>query len=438
MPTGLLITILVATILWYFHVLRKPDADPFSPVHGFVALYLTWFALGSMNLLRPVANTPLWNPISSSLWIYIGSGILAYLMACYVSPSAPGPLPGPDPWHRQIRAWHPRQVMLVGMGLLSLLCVSFLLLARQGALALLSSDPGVARTAWGGGRAIWTVYHTTLMAYVPLCLMFTWANPQLRRSTRALLIGSVFILLGATLLFANRSLVLEPALLAILTYNYARRRIRLRQIVMLSLAGLVFLSIAGMLRDTRQYGPTYIAMVVGWGFPVWSLPVTYIYMYVRDPVLTADRLRTVVPAFTDYGYGSMHLLPLTAPLPGHQPSPDEVFKELLHSSFLGFGQPATLIGHLYVDGGLVAIILGMYLFGLISWLVYVRMIQAPTVYRVLLHIWVAHVALWSLFTSLIPAITTVFVPVLMLVIVGMLSSGRQQQAGGALEARPAP
>ncbi len=427
MPTGLLVLLAIGTVLWFARALHRGD-DAFAPTRGFPALYLTWFALGSMNVVRPDAGVPLWNPISAGLWGYVVAGLAAYAVACTVLRSGPLSALAPRAWRDAVASWHHRRALLVGGALLLLLGASYALLARQGALALLAADPGSARVQWTGGRVVWSVYHSVLLAYVPLALLYAWSHPAVTTALRRWIYATIGLLFGMTLLFANRSLVFEPAMLAFLTFHYARRRVTLRLLTVGALVSVLFLSLGGMYRDVRQYGPSYIAMIVGWGFPVWSLPVTYIYTYIRDPVLTFDRLRRVVPAFQDYTHGSLHALPVAAALPGHQESPDLVFKRLLHSDFGGFGQPATLLGHLYVDGGWIAIVAGMYLFGLISGLVYARMQRAPTPYRVLLHIWVAHVALWSLFTSLIPAITTLFVPLFLFGLVALVSTGRRLTA----------
>jgi oligosaccharide repeat unit polymerase len=261
--------------------------------------------------------------------------------------------------------------------------------------------------------------------------LYVWVRTAVTPTLRRLTYLAIGILLGLTLLFGNRGLVMEPVLVAVLTFHYVRRRLSLRLMTIMALAGILFLSLGGLYRDVRQYGPAHVATVVSWGFPRWSLPLTYIYSYIRDPVLTFHRLRGVVPAFEDFGQGRVHLAPLATALPGHQESPDDIFKRLLKSEFVGFGQPATLLGHLYVDGGLVAIIAGMYVFGLLSRIIYSRMRLRPSPFRVLLYVWVAHVALWSLFTSLLPAITTLFVPLLLYVLVASLSFGQRPALASA-------
>jgi len=423
MPTAVLTFIALSAIGWYGWHVGQRRADAFAPARAFPALYLVWFALGSMNLIPPDPATPVWDPIPPDLWIYIGIGLASYSLGTVVLPPTRADWISPDRWRWAVNRWDNRVVKLTGVTLLAVIAWSFASLARQGALALLSTDPGTARVSWQGGFVVWSVYHSAILAYVPLALLYTWSHHEVSRTMRRVVYVTVAAILAATTLFANRGLVLEPALLAFLTLHYARRRVSLRALTIISTLGVLFLSLGGMYRDARQYGPAHIGTVVGWGFPLWSLPVTYIYGYVRDPVLTFHRLRAVVPDFEGYGLGRLHLAPLLAPLPGHQESPDLTFKRLLRSDFVGFGEPATLLGHLYVDGGMVAIILGMFLLGLTTQFVYGRMHRGPTPHRVLLHIWVVHVALWSLFTSLLPAITTVFVPFLLAALVSVVSVG---------------
>lgn len=429
MPSVVLAFVAVSAIGWYAWHVGQQRADAFAPARAFPTLYLVWFALGSMNLIPPDPATPVWDPIPPDLWLYIGAGLASYVLGTVVLPPIRADWIPPERWRWAVDRWSNRVAKLTGVTLLAVIASSYAVLVRQGALALLSPDPGTARVSWQGGFVVWSMYHSAVLAYIPLALLYAWSRKDLSPTLRRAVYVTVVSILGATTLFANRGLVLEPALLAFLTFHYARRRVSLRALTVIGMLGVLFLSLGGMYRDVRQYGPAHIGTVVGWGFPVWSLPVTYIYSYVRDPVLTFHRLRGVVPDFEDYGLGRVDLAPLMAPLPGHQESPDIVFKRLLRSDFVGFGEPATLLGALYVDGGIVAIILGMYVLGLVTQFVYGRMRRAPTPYRVLLHIWVVHVALWSLFTSLLPAITTVFVPILIALLISVVSVGSRHVEG---------
>lgn len=425
MPTALLTAFAAFAALAYSWSIRRPDADGFAPTRAFPALYIVWFSLGTMNIIAPDPATNLWDPIPGRIWWPIALGFGAYLLGLAAIPATGSTRPDPERWRAVVDSWDHRQARLIGLGLLGLIAATWAIQARGGALALLSDDPGTARVEAAGTRVIWSVYYSAVLAYVPLSLLYVWTRSDASRMLRRGVIASVVGILGLTMLFGNRGVVLEPALLALLVFHYARRPLTLKMQFTMALGGLAFLGIGGIYRDLRQYGPAHIARVVSWGFPLWSLPLTYMYAYIRDGILTFHLLRGVVPDFQPYAGGYLHIAPLATILPGYQDSPDMVFKRMLGNEFVGFGQPATLLGHLYVDGGLAAIVLGLFLFGCLCRTTYTRFQLQPSPLRLLLHIWLAHVAMFSLFTSLFPAITTVFVPLLFWILVAVLSTGRR-------------
>jgi oligosaccharide repeat unit polymerase len=97
-------------------------------------------------------------------------------------------------------------------------------------------------------------------------------------------------------------------------------------------------------------------------------------------------------------------------LPGHHEMSDMFFKRILDSDFVGGGQPATLLGPLYGDFGLMGIAAGMFLVGVVAAGLHARMLSNPTVFRVLIYAWFMQTILFSLFGALIPYITTVWIP----------------------------
>lgn len=428
MPTWILTGIVIGAAAWYMVRIRHPNADGFAPEHGFPVLYLIWFGLGSMNLVAPDPDAPLWDYIPADLWVYAGAGIAAYCLGIFVLPRARPTCVQPHAWREQVDRWNHGHALLVGVGLLGLIAGSYLALAAQGSLALLSDDPGAARVEWQGPRIVWSVYHSALLTYVPLALLYVWARSNVSTWLRRFVYCSIAVLLVMTLMFGNRSGVFEPALLAFVTYHYVRRPVTLRTQIALGVSAIVLLSVGGIYRDMKQWGPTYIARIVTWGFPIWSLPFTYMYSYVRDGVMTLQRLREIVPAFSDFSFGAVNFAAFAAVLPGHQESADMIFKRLLMSEFVGFGQPATVLGPMYVDGGIVAVIAGMFLFGLLCRFVHTRMQLHPTPFRILLHVWMVRVGVLGLFAGLLPALTTVFVPLLTYVLVMILSTGQRSPA----------
>lgn len=405
----------VLSLFWIWERCESGEADLFSPTHAFPVAYVLWFALAGIDFIEPVAETRLWDPIPFRTLLLAALGLVVYLLTLSLLRAPSRSLS--DKGYREslrasVRRWERERVTLGGAAFLVIIFGAYADIVRAIGIPILSSTPALARLAIRGHGIVFAVFYCAILAYVPLSLAWIWGGAKVSLNERR----TVWLSLVSIVLFVwslgNRGLVIEPALLALLTMHYFRHPIGLRLTASVSVLGAIFLSTMGLWRDVKQYGPGHIAELIGWGFPLWSLPFTYIYSYVRDPVVTFTQSMQVIPHFVPYQHGGIFLSPIITVLPGHQESSDFFFKRILHNDFIGMGRPATLLGSLYADAGVVGVIAGLFIFGLIAQLTYRRLMVQPTSTVALMHVWISHVALLSLFSSLFPYPTTVFVPLL--------------------------
>lgn len=414
--------------VWLWERTRR-GREFFHPALAFPAAYAVWFAMGSLDLVDPVPDTRMWDPMPAGILLMAAMGFIGYRLGVAVLPNS-GPLVAPAAVGRAFSVWDPSRARIVGGGLLALVLGSYGALVGIIGVPILADDPSVARLGTNEQAEIFAVFYSGALAFVPMSLARMWATPAPPRGERRVILLANALVAAMLLSLGSRGLVLQPALLALLTAHYLHRRIPLAALGITGVVALVFLSVVGLWRDLTSFGPGHVAKLVSWGFPLWSLPFTYIYTYVRDPVATFREITELIPRFIDYQYGRVFASPLVTALPGFQESSDLFFKRILRNEFVGVGRPATLLGSLYADLGAAGVFVGLVLFGLLSMWIYLRFVTNPTPIRCLLYIWIAHTALLSMFSSLFPYPTTVFVPVLMtgLCVVMVRTSTLKEQA----------
>jgi oligosaccharide repeat unit polymerase len=189
-------------------------------------------------------------------------------------------------------------------------------------------------------------------------------------------------------------------------------------------------SIFGYLRDTALMGENKTEEWLG--IPAPAIPFVYAYLYIRYPVATFRDLTTEIPRTVGFHYGTLTLGPLDTLLPGHHQQSDMYFKEVLGSDFIGAGQPATLLGPLYGDGGAIGVAVGMFLFGVMMAAAYRGMLREPTVFRILIYAWVVQTGIFSYFSNLFPYITTLWMPLMWLVLNRIMRSEKEATSPIAL------
>jgi oligosaccharide repeat unit polymerase len=191
--------------------------------------------------------------------------------------------------------------------------------------------------------------------------------------------------------------------------HYLKKRFHILKLALLAIVIFVALSFYGYTRDATLSQPS-LSFKNGGAAQMAIFPAIYAYLYVRQPVETLQDVIRVIPRTIPYQNGTLTFDALRTLLPGHHEMSDMFFRQILGSDFVGGGQPATLLGPLYGDFGLMGIVVGMFIVGVIVARTHSWMLNRPTVFRVLIYAWLMQTVLFSLFGALIPYITTLWIP----------------------------
>jgi oligosaccharide repeat unit polymerase len=385
--------------------------DLFSPFVAFPLGYLLWFAIASVDLVDvpPSVSFGLFEPIPGYLWFYILIGLAAYILGGKLA--RPGHLSEDTKFHCRW-VWAENRFLLVLLGLVAMMVTSYVYIILQIGVPALSQFAGEVRLEIENHGVAQAFLFSSAWTIILFLLAYVWVHPHSRSMGflcwAGVVVSSVFLLsLG------GRTQFFVPLITALVLRHYIKSRFRLRKLVVVLMIIFCFISAFGYLRDTALSGGNAADQLLN--IPAPLLPFVYAYLYIRYPVATFREVTTAIPKTAKFQYGALSLGPLDTLLPGRHQQSDMFFKQMLGSEFTGAGQPATLLGPLYADGGAIGIVIGMFLFGLITATTYRWMLSEPTVFRVLIYAWVVQTGIFSYFSNLFPYITTLWMPLMWLV-----------------------
>jgi oligosaccharide repeat unit polymerase len=297
-------------------------------------------------------------------------------------------------------------------------------IAGMGAIPALSADAGEIRLRILASGPAEAVLLTCAWTLIPMLMIYVWHRAP-GRMVKFFCYAGVAVSFLLLLSLGGRSYLIVPLLTTLVVRHYAKRRLAIGKLAVVSVALFCGLSLFGYVRDTALNGSGFGEDRMG--IPGAVVPFIYAYLYVRYPVATFRDITTIVPEKIPYQHGALSLGPLATLLPGHHEQSDMFFKSILGSDFLGAGQPATLLGPLYADAGLPGIMVGVFLFGLLISRAYTWMLEEPTIIRVLLYAWGMQTLLLSLFANLFPYITTLWIPAFWIVLHLFLRGPRESR-----------
>jgi oligosaccharide repeat unit polymerase len=412
-------------------------SDIFSPLVAFPLLYLAWFAVGSMDVIEVPASFSfgLFDPIPGYVLGYAALGLVSYLAGAIFGQKTLGrnmpdrktltlKTPGGSILHhmpldqnqgRLCQFGWRRDRFMFAIGVLTVLMIGFYvyIVAGIGTIPSLSADAGEIRlqiTRYGAAEA---VMFTCAWTLIPMLMMYVWRCSP-RQSAKILSLFGALVSALFLVSLGGRSYLFVPLLTTLIARHYAKRRFTFVHVATVGLALFLGLSLFGYARDTALTGSEFAEQSLG--IPASVVPFAYAYLYVRYPVATFRDITEVIPQKVPYQMGALSLGPLETVLPGHHEQSDMFFKDILGNDFPGAGQPATLLGPLYADGGWMGIVAGLFLAGFVSARAYGWMLAEPSAIRVLLYAWLTQTVLFSLFANLFPYVTTIWIPVFWIIL----------------------
>ncbi len=405
-----LIAVFPAVVLLVYGIRKVAHAvrhvDVFSPLVAFPILYVAWFAIGSIDFveLPPSVQFGLFEPIPAYVLGYAALGLIAYLAGARLSRAR-------SVTTEQSRIefdWIENRFRLVVAGLSVLMVASYAyIVAGIGVIPALVADAGEVRLKIRNYGPAEAVLFTAAWSLIPMLMVYVWIRRP-RRLLRMACYASVLFAAVLLLSLGGRSYLFVPLLATVVARHYCRQRFSVRRLLLVGVLAFCGLSLYGYVRDASLSGVASAGRELG--TPGVVTAFTYSYLYIRYPVATLRDVISAIPSKVPYQMGSLTFGPFATFLPGHHEQSDMFFKDILGNDFVGAGQPATLLGPLYADGGIIGIIMGLFLFAQLIAYVYRRVNARPSIINLLLYAWLLQTLLFSLFANLFPYITTLWIP----------------------------
>jgi len=395
---------LATGILLLKPALGARNADLFHPACLFPATYCFWFGIGSLDILPASLDLRLFEPIPLRMWGYYAIGLAGYILAVGFKQKEI------LRQHRQTSlstTWDGRRFALA-MGVLILIgTAAYAYLVHKGGIPILSADWAESRVEIGLQNMLAiTTFLCAFWTVIPMLFAFLWSRPRTKRFA-TLIYGLTAMFAVMLLSMGSRGYVFIPALIVVIIRHYMVRPWRFVSLLAIAVLLFALIGIAGYLRDYSQ-----VTALADMGFPSWVEPFAPGYLYIRAPIATFRDISALVGTQGSFQYGALFLSPFAVLAPGHHLSSDLFFKKLLGHSFLGLGEPASLLGIFYADFGIVGIFAGMYATGLLARWLYRGAYAKRSPLSVLLFSYYSYVLLLSVFGSLFPYLATLWIPLM--------------------------
>lgn len=375
---------------------RLGHLDPFSPSIIFPIAYMLWFVLGSINFIKAPSTLAFgyFDPIPSWMYALYAYGLIGYF--CGLGFGRVLRVAAPPPPRRQITPAKMNRILWL---MVAATVVTWAIMSAMFGIPLLHPETANAdRLAHRG--AIYQLFIYLAWTLIIFCPVWTWARGTKKRYDW-IMIAAVPSLISVLIVLAGASRA--PLVIPLVTLIVARSFLKHQPIWKLAtVAAVGFATLStlgyfrGMLSSTSAPEVSLLEFV---GVPPALAPVADMSIDLRFSVGALRDLTKIVPSSIPFQHGAMTLLPLTTFLPGHRDMSDIVFKNMLGHDFEGAGEPATILGPLYVDFGWTGVFLGMCLYGvLLSW-TYQRMKFQPTAPRIITYAWWMQNCLWGIFCN---------------------------------------
>jgi oligosaccharide repeat unit polymerase len=386
-------------VLWYFLAKLFILKDFFSPILLFTGF---WFLSAILSSLQLTTHQRPW---PSSLWLHVLLGGSAFVFGGVIAyaPSANVRL---TKW-RQIRTnvrerWAYRRVVLITAVITS---VSVVFLAYEywgvGSIPLLSPNVEFVRFEAIRGGYVDALALSSRLSIMILAAYY-FALPRFSWKRHGLGLIAMIISFALLLTTARRGAVVFPALIILICYYYLRG-ISFRTVSLGLVALVIFVALFAHFRFYRTFGESYIDSLNAWqpDFLPWLAPgyltIAYNYEVYRD-------LTETIPSSAPFQYGKFTLYPWYGFWPGHQENMGE-FQNRIWNIDAGLSGGAlrnsvpTYLGTLYVDFGVIGVILGSIAMGIMSVMAYIHMRRRPSSFSVLIYGYVVYMLILSLFVN---------------------------------------
>ena len=357
---------------------RVGTLDILAPDLGFPLAYIIYLFCGSIAV--PI-QTQFGLTLPWIVWLYYIIGLVCYLLGARFMP-APNPVVAKQGVEK--RFWPGRQYLIITLGLLVIGAMARGVSVLKSGLEIFHANNESARVVSAGG--IWAVLTLCLDAGFECVLIYLLVKKPKVGTRVALLVCMALILLNAVAT-TNRTSLLRIVLAGAIVTHYAWRRFSFGAFVTVGLLAAAFASALGTFRDVSEWGDQHIQKLERQGFTGGTYWLLNGYEAVRLPTETFLMTTQVFPQLDSYTFGATSLAEFGAFLPGPTLEPSQVIKAKLRLQFVGFGAAATILAPLWADGGVIGIMVGMFLIGLGSRALHQRVLLSSNYVWILIYGW---------------------------------------------------
>ncbi len=236
-------------------------------------------------------------------------------------------------------------------------------------IPLIASDVETTRTLMVKKTGGWLYYmYKTMPLFTVLLIVYRWKYCY---DAKKVMLGNFLVAIGlvTVALGAYRGPIVTMFLILLITYNYLIRPLTYYSLCIIGSISFLLFSILGALRATS-----------GIFYPgAWLYKVL---VEISNPANALSIIIANVPSNFPFFKGQLLLNAFYSVLPGEQLAYGLVLKDMFNMYFVGGGFTPSLLGGLYLDFGVVGILVFMCLCGMVLHCFYRKMLAEFTPYNI--------------------------------------------------------
>jgi len=374
---------------------RFGGVDFFSPYVIFPVLYSAWYIAASINFVQLPSEMfyGYFDPIPAWMYGLFAFGLCSYFCGIFLGRLLP--IGSSAITRRQIDYAIMQRILFI---LMIVVFIAWAILGIAFGITILHLDTANSdRLAHRGALyQLFTYLGWTIIIFSPI---LSWARGATKRFDWLYIVAIPAL---TAMLLVSLGAGRSPVAIPLVTLIIARSFFKKQPLWKLALIGVTIFglfSTFGYIRGRSSNDAPEFSLMELAGIPAAVGPFIDMAADIRFSVAALRDLTKIVPSSVPYQHGAVTLLPLSTFLPGHQDMSDMVFKQMLGHDFEGSGEPATILGPLYVDFGWIGVFVGMNFYGvLLSW-TYRRMKAQPTSARIINYAWWLQCCLVGIFSN---------------------------------------
>lgn len=180
----------------------------------------------------------------------------------------------------------------------------------------------------------------------------------------------------------QRGEIIGPCFITLLLYHFLKKNIKIKNLIIYSIIAMVFLGGFVIFRKVSTFGTSYYQSLKDVGFKGNSVYIAPLYLTISMNFEILRRLLYTFPSKVNFGYGYYSLFyAFYSLLPGKQIALGDIQNKVWNNGFYA-ELTSTYLGPLYADFGFIGPILGSFIIGYISNILYRKILKRRDVVSV--------------------------------------------------------